>query len=315
MRHFYLLTFTFIFIASFALTFTTNPFLTNKVISNSDALNQTNSNLAPLPVLTGSNPPPPLSSLAALVVDIDSGVTLYEKNSEGLLLPASTTKIITSMVALDHYDLDQVLKVGNIRVGGQKMRLVAGEEIKVRDLLYGLLIFSANDAAEVLAENYCTPRGFNELGLCGRDVYVAAMNLKAEELSLENTHFSNPTGLDGVGHVTSARDLVRVSNEAMKNPFFREVVSTKERQVRSVDGKVLHKLVNLNELVGEVEGVLGVKTGWTEEARENLVTYVERNGSKVMMVVLGSQDRFGETKDLINWIFANYEWKGLKSPY
>ena len=257
---------------------------------------------APLPVLTDTSTFPVLSGEAALSVDLDSGVALYEKNPDSSLLPASTTKIVTALVAMDYYPLDAVLKVGRVTITGQKMGLKAGEEMSVNDLLYGLLVYSANDAAEVLAENYPG----------GRDGFIFAMNAKAEGLSLTNTFFRNPTGLDGADQVTTARDLIRVSTVAMRNPKFGEIVGTKEKTVASVDGAVKHKLANINELVGVVPGVLGVKTGWTESARENLVTYIERDGHKVMIALLGSQDRFGETKELIDWIFTNYVWKEVR---
>jgi D-alanyl-D-alanine carboxypeptidase (penicillin-binding protein 5/6) len=102
---------------------------------------------------------------------------------------------------------------------------------------------------------------------------------------------------------------VNVSKLAMEKQEFAHIVGTKEIEVKSIDGKITHKLANLNQLLGKVPGVLGVKTGWTENARENLVTYVERDNRKVMLAVLGSQDRFGETKELIDWIFANYIWQ------
>ena len=259
-------------------------------------------NFAPLPVLSTTLNFPVLSAQAALVTDLDSGVSLYEKNPDAPLFPASTTKIVTAMVSLDYYPLDTVLKVGRVSVEGQKMGLRTGEELNVNDLLYGLLVYSANDAAEVLAENY---EG-------GREAFILAMNAKAKELSMANTLFRNPSGLDGNDQVTTARDLIRVSTVAMRNPKFAEIVGTKEKTVVSRDGLIKHRLTNINELIGVVPGVLGVKTGWTESARENLVTYLERDGHKIMFALLGSQDRFGETKELIDWTFANYEWKEVK---
>ena len=235
---------------------------------------------------------------SALAVDLDSGKVLYEKNSDEPLLPASTTKIVTALVSLDSYPLNQVIKVENVSVDGQKMGLVPGEEIKVEDLIYGLLIASANDAAEVLAYNFPG----------GRDFFVAAMNAKANILGLKNTFFTNPTGLDQSGQITTAKDLVDISTFAMKNPVFSNAVSTKGITVKSIDGKYTHKLTNVNQLLGRVNGVLGVKTGWTEEAGGNLVSYVERNNKKIMIAVLGSQDRFGETKILIDWVFNNYNY-------
>jgi D-alanyl-D-alanine carboxypeptidase (penicillin-binding protein 5/6) len=100
----------------------------------------------------------------------------------------------------------------------------------------------------------------------------------------------------------------------MKNSEFAEIVGTKKINVSSVDGKIIHRLANVNELLGKIPGVLGVKTGWTENARENLVTYIERDNHKIMIAVLGSQDRFGETTELIDWIFSNYSWQEVSPP-
>lgn len=296
----YLALISFIFIASSALSLSAplSSFISRPVA-------RVQKTFPDVPVLKKEISFPILSAQAALVVDVSSGVSLYEKDTDKRLLPASTTKIVTALVALDSYSLGDILKVGQIKVDGQKMGLRYSEEISVEDLLYGLLIYSANDAAEVLAQGY---KG-------GRETFVDAMNQKVKDLHLENSLFSNPSGLDGNGHFTTARDLLTVSEYAMKNPEFAKIVSTKEKTIKSVDGKISHKLVNINELLGKVEGVLGVKTGWTENARENLVTYIERDNHKVMLVLLGSQDRFGETKELIDWIFNNYSWEEVKIPF
>jgi len=286
----------FVFIASIALVILNSP-----VPQSQPSVRKPQSKtFSPAPVFSGNAAFPVVSAQAVLAVDLNSGATLYEKDPDKELLPASTTKIITALVAMDYYYDDQILEVKGIKTEGQKMGLVEGEKIRVADLLDGLLVYSANDAAEVLAENY----GY------GREDFIAAMNRKAKELYLDNSVFTNPTGLDTNGdEITStARDLIKVSETAMKNPEFAGIVGTKEITVTSIDGKISHKLANLNELLGKVPGVLGIKTGWTESARENLVTYVERDGRKVILAVLGSQDRFGETKELIDWIFANYYW-------
>lgn len=303
MKHnlFYLAPISFIFVATTALALNSDISSIPEKVSNI-VYKKPGKSFALLPVLSETSSFPIISGQAALAVDLNSGITLYEKNPDSPLLPASTTKIITALVALDAYPLDAVLTVGNIKIDGQKMRLVAGEKIRAEDLLYGLLVFSANDAAEVLADNYPG----------GKDTFVMAMNQKAKDLSLENTNFKNPSGLDGNTQVTTARDLIRVSEVAMRNAEFAKIVGTKETTVKSADGKIVHKLVNINKLLGSVDGVSGVKTGWTENARENLVTYVNRDSHRVMIALLGSQDRFGETKELIDWIFKNYEWKEVK---
>jgi len=243
---------------------------------------------SPIPILISDDPYPVVSAQAVLAVDLNSGVSLYEKEPNKKLLPASTTKMVTALVAMEFYKDDVVLEVKNIKVDGQKMGLQNGEKMTVKDLLYGLLVYSANDAAEVFAQNYPG----------GRDAFIKAMNDKAKELGLTDTEFVNPTGLDGNGIYTTAKDLSIIASEAMKDPRFAKIVGTKETVVQDISGKV--------------DGVLGVKTGWTENARENLVTYFEKDGKKIMIVVLGSQDRFGETEELISWINNSYMWQPVR---
>lgn len=310
----YLSILSFVFIASCAMQLSSqNKPLPEKEVKGVFVSNR---DFPRLPVLTEDSSFPLVSAQAALVVDWDSMVTLYEKNPDASLLPASTTKIVTALVAMDYYPDDVILEVGRVNVEGQKMGLRQGEKISAGNLLLGLLVYSANDAAEVLAQNYCAPGSFGEVGFCGRDSFVIAMNQKAKDLNLENSFFANPTGLDGNGDkiTSTAKDLVRISMVAMEIRRFADIVKTKEITVASVDGKISHKLYNINELVGQVDGVLGVKTGWTENARENLVTYIERDGHKIIIALLGSQDRFGETKELINWIFNAYRWEEVKLP-
>jgi D-alanyl-D-alanine carboxypeptidase (penicillin-binding protein 5/6) len=241
---------------------------------------------------------PVVSAQSAMVVDLNSGVTLYEKDPQRGLYPASTTKIVTALVVLDSYELGSVVTVPYYSVVGQRMGLSWGETITVRNLLEGMLIYSANDAAEVFALVHPG----------GRDEFITLMNQKVKDLGLINTHFTNPAGLDDANQFSTVKDLITVSKVAMNNPIFAEIVGTKEKTVTSSDGVIKHKLVNTNKLLGTIDGVRGVKTGWTEVARENLVTYIERDNKKIMIAVLGSQDRFGETKELIDWIFANYRW-------
>lgn len=296
----------FIFVSTSALAATSLSNKRNSTLIKQKVVSGFNSeitrNYTSLPTLTQNDYFPIVSAKAVLAVDVDSSVTLYEKNPDQALLPASTTKIVTALVAMDYYPSISILQINEIRIEGQKMGLIEGEEITAGDLLKGLLISSANDAAEALAQSYPG----------GRDAFIDAMNAKATELNLDNTDFANPSGLDAKGHNSTARDLIRVSTHAMAKPRFSEIVGTEETVVKSIDGSVVHKLSNINELVGSVDGVLGVKTGWTEVARENLVTYVERDGHKVMIAILGSQDRFGETKELIDWIFNSYIWQEVK---
>ena len=232
-------------------------------------------------------------------LDLESGEVVFTKNGDVPMLPASTTKIATAVAALKNYSLDDVLKVPAIKVSGKTMGLKTGEEMTVGNLLKALLIFSANDAAEVLAQDFPS----------GRDGFIKEMNKLPSELGLANTHFSNPTGFDEYLHFSTASDLVILSVWALKNDFFAEVVSTVNAEVASVDGRMVHKLTNINKLLGSVPGVLGVKTGWTENSGESLVTLVERDGHRVIIAMLGSEDRFGESEKLIEWIYSNYYWE------
>lgn len=256
---------------------------------------------APYPVNQGVSALPDLSVQSAIALDVLSMVPLYEKDAGLLLSPASTTKIMTALVALDYYPLEKVLTVGEMAVEGQKIGLGPGEQITVRALLYGLLIGSGNDAAAVLADNF--PE--REAG------FVWAMNRKAEELKLEGTHFSNYSGLDSPDHYSTARDMARMTVTALKNPLFAEIVAIKAETITDVTGEVKHVLKNTNELVGEMEGVKGVKTGWTQNAGECLVTLVSRDGREVLTVLLGSQNRFAETRILIDWLFENFSWQAV----
>src|SRR5260221_8698225 len=202
-------------------------------------------NASSLPVLTGNKSFPVLSGQGIIAVDANSNVTLYEKSADQILYPASTTKIITALVALDYYKADEVLTVTNPNVEGQRMGLMIGEEMTFDNLINGLLIYSANDAAVTLADNYPG----------GRDAFVLAMNAKVAELHLENSHFANPVGLDDMTQVTTARDMVRVAMVAMQNPAFAKIVGTKEKIIADVSGKYKYNLTNFNQLLGKVDGV------------------------------------------------------------
>lgn len=299
-QYLYLVMLSFVFIASTALVLGARGLIFNTNVIKVLAGNE--KHFSPLPILPENSGFPVVSAQASLAIDLPSGISLYEKNPDIPLLPASTTKIVTALVSLDSYPLDAILKVGKVKIEGQKMGLRTNEEMRAEDLLYGLLVYSANDAAEVLAQNYPG----------GRESFITAMNIKAQELSMINSRFINPSGLDG--NTATARDLLRVSEVAMRDPEFAKIVSTKEVVIKDVTGKNTYRLKNINELLGVVPGVIGVKTGWTETARENLVTYIERDGRKIMIVILGSQDRFGETKELIDWIFTSYKWEEVQFP-
>ncbi len=241
---------------------------------------------------------PILSAQSVVVLDLDSDIYLYEKNSSTPMLPASLTKLVTAMVALDYFPQNQKLTFSGRYIEGQKMGLKRGESLTVDDAIKALLVYSANDAAYLLAENY--PGGV--------EAFVLAMNEKALSLGAVSTHFENPTGFDGGNHKTTALDLVKISKACLQNKKIAEIVSKREITVQELSSGKQYSLQSTNKLLGEVDGVLGLKTGWTENARENLITYYQKDGKRLLFILLGSQDRFGETKELIDWILANYDW-------
>lgn len=257
---------------------------------------------SPAPVIelvSAGIPEPNITAVAAIAYDTDTGKMLYQKNVNTHLAPASTTKIMTAIVALDHFNNSDLLTVpANALVGGSKMGLTVGEVITFRSLLYGMMLNSGNDAAFTIALNY--PGGFN--------AFIAKMNQKAEDLGLQNTHFDNPAGFDSTTHYSSAYDLLQIGKAAMQNVRLGKVFSTKETSVTSIDRAQTHVLKNLNRLLGE-DGVMGIKTGTTEMAGESLVGLSERNGHTVLTVMLNSKDRFGETKKLLEWTYKNFTWE------
>jgi serine-type D-Ala-D-Ala carboxypeptidase (penicillin-binding protein 5/6) len=255
-------------------------------------------NIALYPRKISTNPDPLLRATAALVMDVDSAVILYEKNIQERLYPASTTKMMTALVAIEKFPIDQVATVPNIYIPPHKINLRPAEKITIENLIYGTLISSGNDAAETIAANFPG----------GREEFIKEMNKKAEELNLMNTKFQNPTGLDAPNHYSTALDLARIAVYALRDNLFSNIVATQKTSIFSIDGKYEHKLQNINQLLGTMDGVKGVKTGYTEGAGESLVALTERDGKRILTVVLGSDDRFGETRELVEWAFASHQW-------
>lgn len=244
-----------------------------------------------------------LSATALYVVDRETGVVLFEKAAEELRYPASTTKLMTALVARDVYDLDTVLTVRKEAFSeGTAVGFLVGEQLTVRDLLAGLLIYSGNDAAFVLANN--APGGYG--------AFVEQMNQKAQKLGLKQTRFMNPSGLDNPEQQTTAVDLARLSEAVLNDPILAQIVATKELTITDRTGVWKHPLFNRNLLLHTVPGVFGVKTGTTEGAGENLVTGIKRDNHEYFVVMLGSQGRYAETQQLIQWLAEQYRWEVRK---
>ena len=255
--------------------------------------------LYPYPVAV-ENPhqPPEISASSAIVIDSKTAIELFTKNPDTRHLPASTTKLMTAIVALEKCDPEQVIRVGKVVGEGTQMGLTQGDLVTVKDLLYGLLVASGNDAAFVLADS-CSDSSYR---------FVESMNQKAKELKMENSHFLNPAGFDDPLQYSSARDLAKLAKVAVASPLISKIVATKNAVLNDVNGFKIYYLENINELLGEIEGVEGVKTGQTEGSLEVLITKTTRNDHTITAVVLGSYDRFGESKQLIEWAFTNHQW-------
>ncbi len=236
---------------------------------------------------------PDITAVGAYIIDLPTFTPVFQKNEHMKLYPASTTKIITALVTYDVYKPDDIITVKQPHEEGQLMGLIPGERITVENLLYGMLVHSGNDAAYALADNY------------GFDKFIALMNKKAQDLGMKDSHFTNPAGLDDPSQLTTPFDLALAARALLNNPYLSKIVSTKEITISDVDFKIFHQLTTVNELLGEIQGVGGLKTGYTENAGENLVSFYKKNGHQFIIVILKSDHRFGDTKNLINWIEEN----------
>ena len=252
-----------------------------------------NTPLHPYPIIQQAEAPV-ITAKAAIIVDSDSQVIVYAKNQDLRFSMASTTKIMTALTSLDHYSQDSILTVKRPHVDGSGLGLAMGEQFHYSDLLYAMMLPSANDAAQTIADNY--PGGAN--------AFIAKMNEKAQSLHLSNTHFSDAMGLDDDGDYTTVVDMSRLASRAIQNPIFAQVVDTKYKTISDISGTMHYPLTNLNELLG-TNGVTGIKTGTTEGAGEVLVTSTVKDGHTYIVVVMYSTNRFADTSVLLNYIQNN----------
>lgn len=238
---------------------------------------------------------PDISAQGAYVIDANSATPVYGKNKDGHFFPASTAKVITALVALDVYKPTDVLTVKRVISEGQVVGLVQGEQIRVQELLYGLLVHSGNDVAYVLADNYGP----------GYEAFVARMNEKAASLSMNNSNFTNPAGLDDPRQYSSPFDLSLAGRKLLQNELLSTIVSTPSITISDVNFEHFHTLSNVNKLLGKIPGIGGLKTGYTDQAGENLISFYKRNGHQFLIVIMKSEDRFYDTETLVNWINSN----------
>ncbi len=247
-----------------------------------------------------------LNARSCIILDRNNEQILYGKNEFNKVKMASTTKIMTATVIIENCNLSDIVEVSKkaAGTGGSRLGLKTGDKITVNDLLYGLMLCSGNDAAVCLAE--FAAGSVND--------FSVLMNNKAAELGLKNTHFESPHGLDSDGHYTTAYELATLANYAMKNSTFAKIVGTKTYTV-TINGYP-KKISNTNELLGNLNGVYGIKTGFTNGANRCLVTCCKRGDLDVISVVLGCDTKNFRTQDsikLLEYAFANFEHVNIKS--
>lgn len=239
---------------------------------------------------------PSIKGEAALLLDLDSGKVIYAKNDNKRLFPASTTKILTGLLAVQYGNLNDQITVGkeiNLKTAEESSAyLYEGQVLTLRELLAGLMLPSGNDAARTIAiytakKQMSNPHISEKKAL---DYFVAMMNKKAKEVGATDSHFMNPHGLHHPNHYSTAHDLAIIAREAMKNPHFKEVVSSKIYSDKVITFQNRNKLLDSSSPF-YFEGANGIKTGFTDEAGYCLVSSAERNGKKLIAVVLKSTEK------------------------
>lgn len=243
---------------------------------------------------------PQINARAAIIYDRSTKQIIWGKNEMEKRAMASTTKIMTAIVVLENANLDDVVTISKkaAGTGGSRLKIRAEDKITVRDLLYGLMLRSGNDAAVALAEHV----GESVEGFAG------LMNKKAEQIGLKNTHFVTPHGLDDENHYTTAYELAILTDYALENSTFKKIVNTKNTQIRINENPM--NIYNTNELLGVLPGVDGIKTGFTNNAGRCLVTSCTRDENQIITVVLGCDTKKQRTSDstkLIEYAYKNYK--------
>jgi serine-type D-Ala-D-Ala carboxypeptidase (penicillin-binding protein 5/6) len=243
---------------------------------------------------------PDISAKAVVVMDKDSKTVLFSKNPNLLFSMASTTKIMTALVALDHYKLNDVLTIKTEGVEGVNVGFKVDEKLFFKDVLYAMLLPSGNDAALAIAQNYPG----------GEKAFVEKMNEKAKLFHLTHTNFADSIGLEDSRDYTTPLDLARLASMALNNDTFAKIVSTRNWKIADVTGVNEYLLTNLNKLLG-AQGVNGIKTGYTTEAGQVLVTSKKEGEKTLIIVVMDSQDRFFDTSILLNSISDNVNYLSI----
>lgn len=233
------------------------------------------------------------SAKASILINADTGEVIYSQNQNEKLPMASTTKIMTALLLCEEGNMEKEITVTPqmVKVEGTSMGLLGGDKVTYKALLYGMLLASGNDAANVTA-----------YALGGTiDGFVNMMNQRAKELGLNNTHFETPSGLDGDEHYTTAEDLANLARVCMDNPLFKEAASTKAITLEYGNPPYRRTLTNHNKLLKIFEGAVGVKTGFTKKAGRCLVSCAEREGKRVIAVTLKDPNDWEDHINLLNY--------------
>lgn len=248
--------------------------------------------------------PTSISAKSAILIEAGEGKILYQKSAHIRLPMASTTKIMTAVVAIEEYhDLKKEVKIDKRAVGieGSSIYLYENEIMTMEDLLYALLLSSANDAAVAIA--YEVGGSIEE--------FAEKMNSKAEAIGLKDTHFTNPSGLHDEKHYTTAYDLAALTAYALKNPTFKKIVSTKKKTVPMKNGEATRLLINHNKMLSIYDGAIGVKTGYTKKSGRCLVSAAERDGLVLVAVTLNDPNDWKDHSDMLDFGFDSYECKNF----
>ncbi|MBQ9792701.1 MAG: D-alanyl-D-alanine carboxypeptidase [Clostridia bacterium] len=244
-----------------------------------------------------------------VVLETTNNSVLYSKNENEKLPMASTTKIVTALTVLENCeDIDKIITIPlkAILVEGSSIYLRENEKLSIRQLLYGLMLQSGNDAATALAL---------EIGNGSIETFADLMNKTAKKCGVENSNFVTPHGLDAKEHYTTAKDLALITSYALKNETFKQIVSTKTYKIDGNENCTKRTIINKNKLLNSLEGCVGVKTGYTSKAGRCLVSACERNGMQVVCVVLNCRPMFEESAELINKAFEEYKLYEILPPY
>lgn len=242
-----------------------------------------------------------LSATSVYVLTQENGEVLFEHNSNTAYAPASTTKLMTALVARQAFEPERQIMIPNVPFEDTRQPLQAGEMYQMSELLAALLISSNNTAAYAFAESY--PGGY--------DAFVAKMNETAVLLQLANTHFTNPAGFDDPQHRSTARDLGQLFRVAFKDPLIAALLGETQRPLVAANGLTITQLYNTHQLLYSDQRALAGKTGTTDEAKQVLITLMQSGTHPYVLVVLGSEDRYTETTRLANWVDERYTWQTI----